>query len=228
MYEYSHADGGVAVTGGYVYRGTRIPNLVGAYVFADYAQGHITALEQRGGRVIARRELDGVITSGLSSFGQDNAGELYVLDLSGKGLAHRPGALKSPRLTLRDELFGALDDEARDASRDRVGEHAHDACGQPVERSRHVDGPVVIERGERARRDLLRALPEEAGNLARVDARALLELGAREPGTHDGDLHAGAAQLLVHRLREAADEGLGRSVGRVARRRLARRRATRR
>ena len=83
VYEYSHADGGVSVTGGYVYRGTRIPNLVGAYVFADFSQGHITALEQRGGRVIKRRELDGALQTGMSSFGQDNAGELYVLDLSG-------------------------------------------------------------------------------------------------------------------------------------------------
>jgi Glucose/sorbosone dehydrogenases len=81
--EYSHADGGVSVTGGYVYRGTRIPDLVGAYVFADFSQGRVTALEQHGGRVVSKRILDGVIQTGISSFGQDNAGELYVLDLSG-------------------------------------------------------------------------------------------------------------------------------------------------
>ena len=83
VYEYSHADGGVSVTGGYVYRGKRIPNLVGAYVFADFARGHITALQVQGGRVLKSRPLDGVIDSGLSSFGEDNAGELYALDLSG-------------------------------------------------------------------------------------------------------------------------------------------------
>jgi glucose/arabinose dehydrogenase len=84
VYEYSHADGGVAVTGGYVYRGTRIPDLVGAYVFADYSQGHIIALQQRNGRVTAHRDLGAVITTGISSFAQDDAGELYVLDLGGK------------------------------------------------------------------------------------------------------------------------------------------------
>lgn len=84
VYEYSHADGGVAVTGGYVYRGKRIPDLVGAYVFTDYAQGHITALEQHDGRIGAQRVLDESITTGISSFGEDNAGELYVLDLAGK------------------------------------------------------------------------------------------------------------------------------------------------
>jgi glucose/arabinose dehydrogenase len=84
VYEYSHSDGGVSVTGGYVYRGTRIPDLVGAYIFADYARGHITALQPRAGRIVASRQLDGVVQGGLSSFGEDNAGELYALDLSGK------------------------------------------------------------------------------------------------------------------------------------------------
>src|SRR5207248_1939503 len=36
IYEYSHADGGCSVSGGYVYRGTKIPDLRGAYVFTDY------------------------------------------------------------------------------------------------------------------------------------------------------------------------------------------------
>jgi glucose/arabinose dehydrogenase len=91
VYEYSHADGGVSVTGGFVYRGKRIPNLVGAYLFADYARGHVTALQQQSGRIVNRRELDGVVDSGISSFGQDNAGELYVLDIgSGRVLRIDP------------------------------------------------------------------------------------------------------------------------------------------
>ena len=84
VYEYSHADGGVAITGGYVYRGTRIPNLVGAYLYADYSQGHIIALQQARGRITARNDLAAIVKTGLSSFGQDNAGELYALDLGGK------------------------------------------------------------------------------------------------------------------------------------------------
>ena len=83
VHEYSHADGGVSVTGGYVYRGKRIPNLVGAYLYADYSQGHIIALQQQRGRVVRVRDLNAVVDGGVSSFGQDNAGELYVLDLSG-------------------------------------------------------------------------------------------------------------------------------------------------
>jgi glucose/arabinose dehydrogenase len=91
VYEYSHADGGVAVTGGYVYRGERIPDLAGAYLFADYARGHVIALQQRGGRILRSRPLDAVVDGGLSSFGEDNSGELYVLDLSGKVLRIDPG-----------------------------------------------------------------------------------------------------------------------------------------
>ncbi len=83
VYEYSHAAGGVAVTGGYVYRGSRIPDLVGAYLFADYSQGDLIALEQRDGKVIGHRTLARGFANGISSFGQDNAGELYVCDLGG-------------------------------------------------------------------------------------------------------------------------------------------------
>ena len=55
VYEYSHDDGGVAVTGGYVYRGKRIPDLVGAYLFADeVARPHHRApAAERAGRAAA-------------------------------------------------------------------------------------------------------------------------------------------------------------------------------
>ena len=46
--DYPHADGDVSITGGYVYRGTAIPNLIGRYVFADYGSGRIWALEDDG------------------------------------------------------------------------------------------------------------------------------------------------------------------------------------
>ena len=82
MIEYSHADGGVSVTGGYVYRGKRIPNLVGAYLYADFSAGRVIGVQQQSGRVVASRDLDAVVSGGLSSFGEDNAGELYVLNLS--------------------------------------------------------------------------------------------------------------------------------------------------
>jgi glucose/arabinose dehydrogenase len=81
IFEYSHAEG-CSITGGYVYRGSRIPDLVGAYLFADYCDGELRALVQEGGRVVAARRL-GENPGNVVSFGQDAAGELYVLTPSG-------------------------------------------------------------------------------------------------------------------------------------------------
>ena len=82
---------GVSVTGGYVYRGEAIPELRGAYLFADFGSARIWALEPRGdhwgaGRlrlreITAELEPPGPRTiRRISSFGEDAAGELYLLD----------------------------------------------------------------------------------------------------------------------------------------------------
>lgn len=75
--EYDHGEG-ESITGGYVYRGTAIPELAGAYLYGDYSSGTIWAL------------LDGssapepILDSGLniSAFGEGADGELYVIDYS--------------------------------------------------------------------------------------------------------------------------------------------------
>lgn len=77
IFEYSHSEG-CSITGGYLYRGSRIPDLVGAYLFADYCDGELRALTHFGGQVTAQRRL-GVDPGNVVSFGQDGAGELYVL-----------------------------------------------------------------------------------------------------------------------------------------------------
>ena len=82
VFEYSHDDGGCVVTGGYVYRGAAIPALTGAYVFGDFCTGRIEALRVRDGHVVDRWSL-GPTLPNLSSFGQDAAGELYAMSLSG-------------------------------------------------------------------------------------------------------------------------------------------------
>ncbi len=82
VYEYPNGTGGCAVTGGYVYRGARIPDLVGAYVFADFCGGGLEAFVLRDGIAKQRRPL-GEVVDAVASFGQDAAGELYVLSLAG-------------------------------------------------------------------------------------------------------------------------------------------------
>lgn len=76
--EHSHDTGGTAITGGYVYRGSAIPNLLGAYVYSDSGDGKLRAITQRGGVVDKQREL-GVNGGAVVAFGQDANGELYVL-----------------------------------------------------------------------------------------------------------------------------------------------------
>ena len=81
---YSHADGGCAVTGGYVYRGTDLPALAGAYLYADLCQSHLQALLlDDGGAIVDQRDLGPLPDQGPVSFGQDASGELYVLSQSG-------------------------------------------------------------------------------------------------------------------------------------------------
>jgi glucose/arabinose dehydrogenase len=78
---YGH-DEGCSVTGGFVYRGTRWPALAGAYLFADYCSGTIWGLDAANPRT---RPPAVLLETGfaVSSFGQDDSGELYVTDLGG-------------------------------------------------------------------------------------------------------------------------------------------------
>ncbi len=82
IYEYERSGGNCAVTAGYVYRGSRIPALSGAFLFGDYCAGQLRAFVQSRGRAADHRFLEVPVQS-LSSFGQDQAGELYALSLSG-------------------------------------------------------------------------------------------------------------------------------------------------
>ena len=82
--EYPLEDGACSIIGGYVYRGPAIPWLAGAYVYGDYCSGRIFGLRYADGAVEAHPQL---AATGLriTSFGQDNDGELYVLS-QGEGI----------------------------------------------------------------------------------------------------------------------------------------------
>jgi glucose/arabinose dehydrogenase len=84
--EYDHSLG-CSITGGYVYRGTHILGLIGRYVFGDFCSGRIWALRPLAPDAWRADEwrMDELLDTPLniSSFGEDEAGELYVLDLNG-------------------------------------------------------------------------------------------------------------------------------------------------
>lgn len=77
--EYDHSGGRCSITGGYVYRGTQIPLLVGSYVYADYCTGEIFRLAGTTQELL----LAGPQFS-ISSFGEDSVKELYITALSGQ------------------------------------------------------------------------------------------------------------------------------------------------
>jgi len=75
---------GQSITGGYVYRGKKIPDLRGVYIYADFQQGTIWGLRYENGKLTA----DGVLVPGsptrnIPSFGEDSNGELYILSFDG-------------------------------------------------------------------------------------------------------------------------------------------------
>lgn len=77
--EYDHSSG-CSVTGGYVYRGSAFPALNGVYLFADYCSGVMWATVPEGdGWATYEMLRSGAM---VSSFGEDEAGELYVTDLA--------------------------------------------------------------------------------------------------------------------------------------------------
>jgi glucose/arabinose dehydrogenase len=74
------ADGDRSITGGYVYRGSRFPRMRGVYVFADYVSGRAYAAQREDGEW-AMRSYPGIVSS-VSSFGEDEEGNLYMTNLS--------------------------------------------------------------------------------------------------------------------------------------------------
>jgi hypothetical protein len=84
LLEYPHEQGRCSIIGGYVYRGRAITGLVGQYVYGDFCSGEMFGL-QRNRKGEASREPRVILKTSLqiSSFGEDESGELYVLDHGG-------------------------------------------------------------------------------------------------------------------------------------------------
>jgi len=84
LYEYAHEKGRCSITGGYVYRGQAISSLAGTYVYGDFCSGEIFALQNSPREQLLNKAPMILKTSlQISSFGEDAAGELYVLDHKG-------------------------------------------------------------------------------------------------------------------------------------------------
>ena len=78
LWEYSLSSGNCGVIGGYVYRGRRTPSMVGAYVYGDFCSGRIWGL-RRDAESVTEQSLLVDSDISITSFGQDVAGNLYIL-----------------------------------------------------------------------------------------------------------------------------------------------------
>jgi glucose/arabinose dehydrogenase len=81
IYEYGH-DQGCSVTGGVVYRGQRLPEWDGVYLFGDYCAGWVDGLRQLSDGTWQTQRLFRNLGR-IASFGEDEQGEVYVIDHGG-------------------------------------------------------------------------------------------------------------------------------------------------
>jgi len=91
IFQYSHNHTAAGVIGGCVYRGRKIPSLVGWYVFGDHSTGRIYGLKYEGGKVVASGVLIEPTPAGKPgerptqpcAFGADRDGEMFLCDVNG-------------------------------------------------------------------------------------------------------------------------------------------------
>jgi glucose/arabinose dehydrogenase len=81
VFEYPHGEDGCSITGGYVYRGTKSPALVGSYVVGDYCTGRVWTVKRGSAGVTSAKAADTRLQ--ISSFGEDEDGELWLVDHGG-------------------------------------------------------------------------------------------------------------------------------------------------
>jgi hypothetical protein len=83
VFSYSHSQG-CSISGGYVYRGAAIPALQGLYFFGDYCRGWVRSIRYADGAAGELTDWPTLRPRGsVTSFGEDGAGELYVLVAEG-------------------------------------------------------------------------------------------------------------------------------------------------
>ncbi|NTV37552.1 MAG: PQQ-dependent sugar dehydrogenase, partial [Anaerolineaceae bacterium] len=85
VFEYKHGKD-CSITGGYVYRGSQLPDFAGIYIFGDFCSGTVWGLLNTDGGWQAKELFQ--TGSSISSFGVDSSGEMYLLDLNGGRLLH--------------------------------------------------------------------------------------------------------------------------------------------
>jgi len=113
--EHGHSEA-ASLTGGYVYRGSKLPELRGAYIYGDWVTGKIWSLRTRSGKVPEHRELADTMIQ-IVAFGEDGRRELLISDYGNAARIHRiernPEAgspSRFPRMLSETGLFASVKD----------------------------------------------------------------------------------------------------------------------
>ena len=77
LVDYTHSEG-CSITGGYVYRGTKLPEIAGRYFYTDYCSGWLRSFRMVNGTLTQSKQWDVPALASPTSFGEDSSGELYV------------------------------------------------------------------------------------------------------------------------------------------------------
>ena len=91
IHQYTHKKGKCSITGGYVYRGSDIPELQGTYFFGDFCTGNIWSFKWDGEKITELKDRTDELKpqnsdksiNNITSFGQDARGEIYIVDMDG-------------------------------------------------------------------------------------------------------------------------------------------------
>lgn len=81
---YKHIANACSITGGFVYRGRRVPSIAGHYFYADYCAGWVRSFKYLNGVATDKREWTIPDIGHIVSFGEDSSGELYVVAENGR------------------------------------------------------------------------------------------------------------------------------------------------
>ncbi len=97
VFEYDHGANeanGCSITGGFVYRGSAMPELAGRYFYSDYCRGFLKSFLATGGNVTEQRDWNIIGIGNVISFGQDGVGELYLT--TSRGSVYKIGRSPAP------------------------------------------------------------------------------------------------------------------------------------
>ena len=87
IFEYGH-DVGISITGGYIYRGSVFPAWRGVYFLGDYGSGRVWGIQQTGAQFVSQQLLNLGTGFNITTFGQDENGEIYVARYSPGEIYH--------------------------------------------------------------------------------------------------------------------------------------------